>query len=76
MINEMDSVVLKRDLKEHSLKEGDVGAVVHRYPERSAYEVEFVTAEGETVALLTLTESDVRPMQGMDLLQVREYAPA
>jgi hypothetical protein len=39
-------------------------------------EVEFVTAGGKTVAVLTLDSVDVRPMQTGQILHVRELAPA
>ncbi len=51
MIKELDTIVLAKDLKEHHLKRGDVGAVVHIYESGKAFEVEFVTGEGETVAV-------------------------
>lgn len=65
MIQELEPVVLKYDVPEHGLKSGDVGAVVHRYADRQAYEVEFVTAEGKTIAVLTLAEADIRPIKGI-----------
>jgi hypothetical protein len=71
MIRELDSVVLTRDLAEHDLREGDVGAVVHRYADGTAYEVEFATAEGSTVAVLTLRGDEVRPMVKGEILHVR-----
>jgi len=49
--NPLDPVVLVRDLPEHGLKAGDVGAVVEVYPP-GALEVEFVVASGRTKALL------------------------
>jgi hypothetical protein len=73
MIKKLDTVVVRHDVKEHGLETGDVGAVVHCFRESGAYEVEFVTAEGTTVALLTLTEADVRPMNENELLHVRQY---
>jgi hypothetical protein len=76
MIRELDTVVLSRDLKEHGLTHGDVGAVVHVYADTKAYEVEFVTGEGKTIAVLTLTGSDIRPMQRQEILHVRAYATA
>jgi hypothetical protein len=42
-MSEHDVVVLTRDLPEHGLRAGDVGAVVHVYSNGKAYEVEFVT---------------------------------
>ena len=75
MIRELDLVVLTRDIVEHGLEQGDVGTVVHCYQDPSAYEVEFVTAEGETIAVLTLTSADIDPMQGKQILHAREIAP-
>jgi hypothetical protein len=71
VIRELDSVVLTHDIDEHGLKCGDLGAVVHVYGNNLAYEVEFVTADGYTAALLTLEPSDVRPMSGQEILHVR-----
>lgn len=74
MIHELDTVVLFHDIDEHGLKKGDVGSVVHCYENGAAFEVEFVTSGGETIALLTLTQEDIRPMQGREILHVRELA--
>jgi hypothetical protein len=76
MIHELETVVLLHDVPHHDLKAGDVGAVVHRYGDNSAFEVEFVTAEGRTLAVLTLTGSDVRPVRGSEILHVRDLAQA
>jgi hypothetical protein len=61
MIPEHDPVVLACDLPEHGLKAGDLGTVVHVY-EDAGYEVEFMTLVGETVAVVTLDISQVRPV--------------
>ena len=74
MIRELDTVVLTRDVPEHGLKRGDLGAVVHRYADQWAFEVEFVTAEGKTVAVLTLSEADIRPMGSGEILNARALA--
>lgn len=66
----LDSVVLDRDLPEHGLCKGDLGAIVEVY-EPDGIEVEFVTASGDTVAILTLHESDVRLAASNDLISVR-----
>ncbi len=73
MIRELDTVVLVRDLKEKGLMCGDAGTVVHCYVGGKTYEVEFVTGAGRTIAVLTLTETDVRPMRGKEILHVRSY---
>ncbi len=76
MIRELDTVVLSHDIEGHELRTGDVGAVVHCYSDGAAYEVEFVTAEGKTIALLTLTAADIRPMRSQEILHVRQLALA
>jgi hypothetical protein len=68
----LDTVVLRRDLPEHGLREGDLGAVVEVY-EPDGIEVEFVTASGRTEALLTLKDSDVRVVSDTDLVAVRPF---
>ena len=69
----LDTVVLDRDLAEHGLRSGDLGAVVEVY-EPDGLEVEFVTASGKTQALVTLNVKDVRPMQDNHLIAVRSVA--
>ncbi|HDI00238.1 MAG TPA: DUF4926 domain-containing protein [Firmicutes bacterium] len=73
---ELDVVVLVHDLEPYGLKRGDVGAVVHRYDDGKTFEVEFVTGEGETVAVVTLSEADIRPMGRGEILHVRELVIA
>lgn len=68
--NELDSVVLERNLPEHALRRGDLGAVVMIYPP-DGLDVEFVTAAGRTQALVTLKERDVRAVGDRDLIAVR-----
>ena len=69
----LDTVVLDRDLPEHGLRRGDLGAVVQLY-QSDGLEVEFVTAAGKTQALVTLSVKDVRPVQDGDLIAVRSVA--
>ena len=76
MIRELDTVVLAHDVEEYGLKRGDIGAVVHCYEDDRAFEIEFVTGEGKTVALLTLTQEDIRPLGRKEILHVRELVPA
>lgn len=60
MTRELDTVVLTHHMPEHGLNEGDIGTVVHAYQDSSSFEVEFVTAGGQTIAVLTLTAENVR----------------
>ena len=57
--NELECIVLKRDLPEFGLHEGDIGTVVDVHKEE-AFEVEFFDREGDTHAILTLLDEDVR----------------
>lgn len=75
MISELDTVALTRDVAEYNLIRGDIGAVTHCYGEDDAFEVEFITADGKTIALLTLKREDVRPICGKEVLHVRELIP-
>lgn len=72
MISELDLVVLNHEVPKHGLKSGDVGTVVHCYEDGVGFEVEFVTAEGKTLAVLTLTQTDIRPFQRAEILHARE----
>ncbi|MCS6903269.1 MAG: DUF4926 domain-containing protein [Candidatus Bipolaricaulota bacterium] len=76
MIRELDIVVLTKDLKEYGLRRGDVGVVVHRYANKQALEVEFITGEGKTIAVATLSRDDVRLMRQEEILHVRPMVSA
>ena len=69
---QLDTVVLDRDLPNHGLRRGDLGAVVEVY-EPAGIEVEFVTASGKTEAHLTLKIGDVRSVGDGDLIVVRPF---
>jgi hypothetical protein len=66
----LDTVVLNRDLPEHGLRAGDLGAVVELYGTAGA-DVEFVRASGQTKALVTLKLTDLRAVAESDILAVR-----
>jgi uncharacterized protein DUF4926 len=66
----LDTVVLNRDLPEHGLRAGDLGAVVEIYA-AGGIEVEFVRASGQTKALVTLKADDLRSVAEGDILAVR-----
>jgi len=70
MIRELDCVVLTTDLPEHGLKRGDIGAVVLAHG-GAGFEVEFVTLGGETVAVVSLTADQVRPVGRREIATAR-----
>ena len=76
MIAELHTVVLTHDVTEHGLEAGDLGTVVHASTAGDAFEVEFVSADGTTVAVLTLGRSDVRPIGAGEILHARTVTSA
>ena len=74
MIKEHDCIVLTQDIPDDGLQAGDVGTVVHIHRDGAAYEVEFITLTGETVAVATVLSSQLRPVGQRDLTHVRELA--
>ena len=75
MINELDEVVLTCDLPDHGLAAGDIGTVVLVHDEGKGYEVEFMTLDGETIAVTTLRAEQVRPVQHDEIARARSIAP-
>ena len=75
-IKEHDCVVLTDDLPAEDLLAGDMGAVVHIHQNGAAYEVEFVTLTGRTVAVVTIEAAHLRPIGHRDINHVRELVPA
>ncbi len=74
MIKEHDRIVLLIDLQSEGLLAGDVGTVVHIYNKEEAFEVEFMTLEGETVTVVTLPSSQVRAVGKRDIAHARKLA--
>jgi Domain of unknown function (DUF4926) len=72
---DLDPVVLDVDIPEHGLPKRSLGAVVHVYAS-DVFEVEFVTANGRTAALVTLKSSQLRKPSEDDLLCVNRLATA
>lgn len=73
-MKEHDRVVLTVDLPAEKLTVGDVGTVVHMYGEGEAYEVEFVSLDGETIAIVTLEHSKVRSVERREITHARSVA--
>ena len=75
IIKEHDCVVLTADLPDEKLERGDVGTVVHIHGGGVAYEVEFMTLDGNTVAVATVESAHLRPVSRHDISHVRELQP-
>lgn len=74
MIKELDRIVLATDLLEHGLKVGDIGTVVFVHRGGKGYEVEFVSLDGETVAVTSLFSVQVRPIGRREIAHARPLA--
>ena len=71
MIKEHGRIVLNSDLPLEVFKAGDVGTVVHVYANGEAFEIEFLTLDGKTAAVATVTASQLRPVTERDLTHAR-----
>lgn len=49
-----------------------MGVVVHIHPHREAFEVEFMTLDGGTLTIETLTTKQIRAARSRDIPHVRE----
>ncbi len=71
-------VALKSDVPEHQLRSGDVATIVEHHPGRPGqepgYSVEVFNAVGDTVAVVTVRESQIEPLTSNELLHVRQLA--
>jgi hypothetical protein len=72
LLKEHEIVVLTVPLKVEELEAGDVGTIVHVYPDGKAYEVEFVALDGHTKAVVTLEATQVRQVTRRDMMHARE----
>lgn len=70
MMKELQTVVLAEDLPEHGLRQGDVGTVVLVHGV-AGYEVEFITLDGETLAVTSLFPHQVRPVGRREIAKAR-----
>ncbi len=70
MLKERDLAVLTRNLPKHRLKRGDLGTVVLVHSQ-GGYEVEFVTLDGQTVGVVSLTPKAVRLVGPGEMVHAR-----
>ncbi len=76
MIEELASVALTVDLPEHRLQAGDIGTVVMVHQEGTGYTVEFLTLGGDTIAVVTVTAGQIRPIRANEIAHARELTVA
>lgn len=67
-------VVLRKNIPEYRLKKGDVATIVEHHPSESSedgYTLEVFNAVGETIAVVTVPESDIEILKESEVLSVR-----
>lgn len=70
-MKELDIVILKEDLPKLDLQAGDIGTVVMTHAGGAGYEVEFMTLDGETVAIETLLPHQIRAIDRNEIAHAR-----
>ena len=79
MFKEHEQIVLTAEVlgdEGEALKPGDVGTLIHIHPDEEAAVVEFLSLDGDTVALATVLPSQMRPVTGADLTHARTVTMA
>lgn len=62
MYRELDVIELTHDINKNNLTEGTRGTIVEIYKGGEAYEIEFISPDGTTSDLITLSPEDIRPI--------------
>jgi hypothetical protein len=74
MINELDCIVLTTDIPEYGLTAGDIGTIVMVHETGRGFEVEFVALDGETLAIASLSSTQIRPVTHHEIAHARPVA--
>ena len=74
MIKELDCIVLTTDLPAYGLAAGDIGTVVMVHEAAQGFEVEFVSLDGETLAVASLSAAQIRPIARHEIAHARPIA--
>ena len=72
-------VVLLRDIPEKKLKKGDVATIVEHHPSNTSedgYSLEVFNALGDTIAVVTVPESQISTLKGSEVFSVRSLEVA
>ena len=79
MFKEHEQIVLTADVfgdEGEELKSGDVGTIIHIHPDEEALVVEFMSLDGDTVAIATVLPAQGRPVTNTDLTHARTVLAA
>jgi hypothetical protein len=76
MTRQPQQIALKKPLPELGLEPGDVRLVVHVHRGGRAFEVEFLTLDGETAAIATLEAGSIRAVRKGEIAHARQRVAA
>jgi hypothetical protein len=72
-----EEVVLLENIAEKGLKKGDVATIVEHHPVtdgEDGYSLEVFNALGNTIAVITVSESAIEPLTENEIFSVRSLA--
>ncbi|HPG41077.1 MAG TPA: DUF4926 domain-containing protein [bacterium] len=72
-------IVLLNDFPEKRLKKGDIATIIDYHPVatgKDGYTLEAFNALGDTISIVTVSESDIEPLQKNEILSVRKLSAA
>ena len=73
-------VALNTDLQQYGLRSGDVATVVEYHPgqpgQEPGYSLEVFNALGDTIAVVTVRESQIEPLTSTKILNARQLVAA
>lgn len=72
-------VVLKKDIPDKKLKKGDLATVVEHHRSNTnvdGYSLEVFNVLGDTIAVVTVTETEIEPLKSGEVFSVRRLEMA
>jgi len=72
-------VVLLKDIPEKKLKKGDVATIVEQHPSNTSengYSLEVFNVFGDTIAVITVSESEIETLKESEVFSVRSLEAA
>ncbi len=72
-------VVLLKDIPEKKLKKGDIATIVEHHPSNASedgYSLEVFNALGDTIAVVTVSESEIELLKENEIFSVRSLEAA
>ena len=74
-----EEVTLSKDIPDKKLKKGDVASIVEHHPGSNGedgYSLELFNTLGDTIAVITVSASAIKPLNEYEIFNVRSLAVA